>query len=171
MEPNPQKSEYTEGNPPEVKTAQADATKSPESKVDVNVDQPGTVAQLPANNQAKLPAAGQTTDQAWQEWVQPVFDFLSKLPAIISAFYYEYQQAIILIGLVIAGFITVYVTLAVLDAINDIPLLAPIFELVGIGYTIWFIARYLWKAESRQELAQEFDSLKGQLLGKDSTQS
>lgn len=163
MESNPQKSEYTESVAPEV-TVSTPALKEAQehSRVDVNVDEPGTVAQLPP--------ASSPTDQAWQEWVQPVLDFVAKLPGIISGFYYEYQQSILVVGLVLAGFITVYITLAVLDAINDIPLLAPIFELVGIGYTIWFIARYLWKAESRKELGVEFNSLKGQLLGKDSSQ-
>ncbi|HAG84389.1 MAG TPA: hypothetical protein DD379_18755 [Cyanobacteria bacterium UBA11162] len=164
MEPNPQQSEYTESTSPEVAAAQARAVKeAQEYKVDVNVDQAGAIAQLPP--------ASPTTDQALQEWVQPVFDFLAKLPALISGFYYEYQQGLIIFGLVIAGFVTVYVTLAVLDAINDIPLLQPIFELVGIGYTIWFVARYLWKAETRKELGQELNSLKGQLLGKDSLNS
>jgi len=56
----------------------------------------------------------------------------------------------------------------VLDSINDIPLLAPVFELVGIGYTAWFVYRYLLKVETRKELAQEFNSLKGEVVGQDS---
>lgn len=164
MEPNPQQSEYSDSTSAEVAAAQAKTIKeAQEHKVDVNIDQPGAIAQLPP--------ASRTTDQPLQEWVQPVFDFLAKLPGIISAFYYEYQQGLIIFGLVLAGLITVYVTLAVLDAINDIPLLQPIFELVGITYTIWFIARYLWKAESRKELGDELNSLKAQLLGRDSLDS
>lgn len=38
-------------------------------------------------------------------------------------------------------------------------------ELVGIGYTGWFVWRYLWKASTRQELFSEFDKLKSQVLG------
>jgi hypothetical protein len=60
--------------------------------------------------------------------------------------------------------------LAVLDAINDIPLLSPVFELVGIGYTAWFVYRYLLKVETRKELGEEFKSLKGQVVGKDSVE-
>lgn len=146
MEPNPQESVYTESS-------------AQEHKVDVNVDQPGAIAPFSSSKPAP--------DQPLQELLQPVLDFLSKLPGIISGFYYEYQSVLILIGLVVGGGISVYLTLAILDAINDIPLLAPIFELVGVGYTIWFIARYLWKAESRKELGKEFNSLKDQLLGKE----
>jgi hypothetical protein len=71
------------------------------------------------------------------------------------------------VGLLLSGIVTVKVTLAVLDAINDIPLLAPTFELVGIGYTAWFVYRYLLKVETRQELTEEFKALKGQVVGKD----
>jgi hypothetical protein len=67
--------------------------------------------------------------------------------------------------LLIAAAVTVKVVLAVLDALNDIPLLAPTFELIGIGYSAWFVNRYLLRAERRQELAQEVDTIKQQVLG------
>jgi hypothetical protein len=131
--------------------------------VDVNVDQPGAIT--------KLPPPEPSTDQPWQEWVQPVSEFLSKLPDYVGGFFYNYQQPLLSLGLILAGIITVKITLAVLDAINDIPLLAPVFELVGIGYTAWFVYRYLLKVESRKELATEFKALKGQVVGQDSLES
>jgi hypothetical protein len=127
--------------------------------IKVNVDQPGAITKLPSPNS--------TTDQAWQEWVQPVSEFLSKLPDYVGGFFSSYQKPLITLALILSGVITVKVTLAVLDAINDIPLLSPVFELVGIGYTAWFVYRYLLKVETRKELASEFDALKGQVVGKD----
>ena len=59
----------------------------------------------------------------------------------------------------------VKVVLAVIDALNDIPLLAPTFELVGIAYSAWFVNRYLLQASHRQELAQEIEKLKGKVVG------
>ncbi|MDY6785717.1 MAG: CAAD domain-containing protein [Cyanobacteriota bacterium] len=108
-----------------------------------------------------------TTDRPWQEWVQPVNDFLSKLPAYVTQFFSDYKQPLFTVGLFIVGLITVKVTLALLDAINDIPLLAPILELVGLGYTGWFVYRYLLKASDRRELIAEFNKLKLQILGSD----
>ena len=52
-----------------------------------------------------------------------------------------------------------------IDALNDVPLLAPTFELIGMGYTAWFVYRYLLKASTRQELVQEFKSYKEQVTG------
>lgn len=157
MEPNLQQSEYAESSSPE-----AVAAETPKPKIDVTVDHPGAITKLPPPNPS--------TDQPWQEWVQPVTDFLSKLPDYVGGFFSSYQQPLITLTLILSGIITVKVTLAVLDAINDIPLLAPVFELVGIGYTGWFVYRYLLKVETRKELAEEFKSLKGQVVGKDSVE-
>jgi hypothetical protein len=99
--------------------------------------------------------------------VQIASEFLSKLPDYVGDFFSSYQKPLLTVALIVTGGITVKVTLAVLDAINDVPLLAPVFELVGMGYTAWFVYRYLLKVETRKELANEFQSLKGQVVGKE----
>jgi len=38
--------------------------------------------------------------------------------------------------------------------------------LIGMGYTGWFVYRYLLKASNRQELLTEVDSFKEQVVGK-----
>lgn len=104
-------------------------------------------------------------DQPWQEYVDLALEYLARIPDYIGSFFADYKQPLTTIGLFIAGIITVKITLAVLDAINDIPLLAPILELVGLAYTSWFVYRYLWKASSREELLTEFEALKDQIVG------
>ncbi|MBW4654854.1 MAG: CAAD domain-containing protein [Kaiparowitsia implicata GSE-PSE-MK54-09C] len=91
--------------------------------------------------------------------------FLADLPDYLSGFFGEYRRPIVTIGLIVAAIITVKLTLAVLGSVNDVPLLAPTFELIGIGYSAWFIYRYLLKASNRKELASDFNSLKSQVLG------
>ena len=61
--------------------------------------------------------------------------------------------------------------MAVLDALNDIPLVAPTFELIGIGYSVWFVYRYLLKASTRQELTGEISTLKSQVMGRNVSDS
>jgi hypothetical protein len=112
--------------------------------------------------------AKSSSEQPWQEYVAPVLDSLSKLPDNISKIYSDYQQLIITLGLIFGGIVSVKITLAILDAINSIPLLSPMFELVGIGYTGWFVYRYLWKESTRQELIKELDSFKTQVMGRNS---
>jgi glutamyl-tRNA synthetase len=67
--------------------------------------------------------------------------------------------------LIISAIVTIKVLFAVVDALNDIPLLAPTFELIGIGYAAWFVYRYLLRASNRQELGQEFQAFFEQITG------
>jgi hypothetical protein len=112
--------------------------------------------------------AKSSTEQPWQEYVTPVMDTLSKLPDNVGKIFSEYQQPILTLGLIFGGIVSVKITLAILDAINSVPLLSPVFELVGIGYTGWFVYRYLLKESTRQELVKEIDSLKAQVMGRNS---
>ncbi|AUC62265.1 photosystem I subunit PsaP [Cyanobacterium sp. HL-69] len=112
---------------------------------------------------ASQPASG--AEQPWQEWVDVAVDFLSQVPEQLGNFFGEYKQPLTTVGLIVTAAITVYITLSVLDAIGNIPLLASILELVGLGYTAWFTTRYLLKASTREELFAEFNGLKKQILG------
>ena len=113
---------------------------------------------------AKLPPALQSEDQ-WRRIGAQVSAFLAELPEYLGQFFNEYKQPITTIALILAAIISVKVVLAVLEALNDIPLLSPTFELVGIGYSVWFVNRYLLKASNRQELSQELQGLKEQVVG------
>lgn len=90
------------------------------------------------------------------QWiVGQVVSFLSQLSENLGSFFGENQQLLINLGLIFGAIIAFRVSLAVIAAINEIPLVAPTFELVGIGYSIWFISRYLLNTSSRQELGQK----------------
>ncbi|MEM8637195.1 MAG: CAAD domain-containing protein [Cyanobacteria bacterium P01_G01_bin.54] len=123
-----------------------------------------TGAQTPLNTDPSgaITPAG---DDAWQDYLGPVSEFLKKLPGSLEKFYAEYKDIIVIVGIVFAAFITVKLTLALLSAINDLPLMAPIFEIIGIGYTVWFVYRYLLRVESRSELSKDLASLKSKIFG------
>jgi hypothetical protein len=110
----------------------------------------------------------ETQRDQFQDIKDQVVTIVSELPTYVSNFFAEYQKPIVTVGLIVAGGITIKVMLGVLDALNDLPLVAPFFELVGIGYTVWFVYRYMLKASDRQELLAEIASLKEQVVGKDS---
>jgi len=106
------------------------------------------------------------TNDQWKQVGEKISAFLADLPEYLTDFFGEYRRPIITISLILGALIAVKLLLAILDAINDIPLMSSLFELVGMGYSAWFIYRYVWKAENRQELASDFNSLKQQILGK-----
>lgn len=94
-----------------------------------------------------------------QEIVSRSYSFLVALPNFVGSFFNQYRQLITSIALIVGLAISLKVALAIIDALNDIPLVAPTLELVGIGYSIWFISRYLLMASKRQELVQQTQTL------------
>ena len=141
-----------ESNTPEVVEAQATTT-------GINTESAGTIT--PATTKPS-PADSQV-----QEYLNIGSKFLSQVFDYIKDFVDANQKSLVNLLLIFLGIVAVKVTLAVISAINDIPLLAPTFELVGLGYTGWFVYRYLLTKSSRQELVQEFESLKTQVVGQD----
>ncbi|XP_042062755.1 protein CURVATURE THYLAKOID 1A, chloroplastic-like [Salvia splendens] len=63
--------------------------------------------------------------------------------------------------------VAIWLTSTVVGAINRVPLLPKIMELVGLGYTVWFVYRYLLFKSSRKELSEEIESIKKKLSGTD----
>ncbi|MEG3847756.1 glutamate--tRNA ligase [Microcoleus sp. herbarium19] len=103
-----------------------------------------------------------------QQIKEQIISILSELPAYIGAFYQQYKSPLTVVGLILASIISLKVLLGIVDELNDIPLLAPTFELIGIGYTVWFVYRYLLRSSNRQQLGQEIQALKEQVFGKKS---
>ncbi|MCU0526356.1 MAG: CAAD domain-containing protein [Elainella sp. Prado103] len=106
-----------------------------------------------------------STNEQWKEIGEKVSDFLADLPAYLSDFFGEYRRPIITISLIIASLIAIKLLLAILGAINDLPIFSSLFELIGMGYSAWFVWRYLLKASTREQLATDFSALKEQVLG------
>lgn len=106
----------------------------------------------------------ETTDQA-KEILAKVASVLGDAPEYVVATFNEYKRPITVIGLVFGVLIAIKMAFAILSAINDIPVLAPTMELIGLVYTGWFIYRYLLKANSRSELLSNLGDVKDQITG------
>ena len=129
--------------------------------VGLNTESPGLSTEAPGAIAKPSPA-----DKPVQEWLEIGKDFLSKIYDYIGEFISDNEKLLVNLLLIFLAVIAVKVTLAILGAINDFPLLSPLFELIGLGYTAWFVYRYLWKESSRGELKEEFKALKSQVMGK-----
>ncbi|MFM7324516.1 MAG: CAAD domain-containing protein [Nodosilinea sp.] len=107
----------------------------------------------------------EATKQVQQVW-EKVSGLLGDLPDYVSEFFKQYRRPIVTVGLILAAILAVKIVLALLDAVDDIPLLAPSLELIGLFYTGWFLYRYLLKASNRQELLDDVSAIRDQILGK-----
>ena len=108
-----------------------------------------------------------TTDTAEQakEVLAKVASVLGDAPEYVVNTFNEYKRPITVIGLVLGALIGIKLVFAFLGAINDIPVIAPTMELIGLVYTGWFIYRYLLKAENRKELLSNLGDVKDQVTG------
>lgn len=61
--------------------------------------------------------------------------------------------------------VAVWLSSIIVGAINSVPLLPKIMELIGLGYTGWFVYRYLLFKSSRKELATDIEEIKKKITG------
>lgn len=114
---------------------------------------PKTVAHSP--NQA-------TQSEHWNQ----TFERLTALPNQVSNLAGQYHSQLKLVAGLVAALVVMRLALAVLEAINGIPLMQPFLELVGLGYLGWFAIQHLLTADSRQALSQTLKGWKAQFLGR-----
>ncbi|MBV8886140.1 MAG: CAAD domain-containing protein [Chroococcidiopsidaceae cyanobacterium CP_BM_RX_35] len=107
-----------------------------------------------ASSLSKLSSNPQIQEKWWWQLGTQLPVWLTQLPDNFGKIFNQYQQPIISIALILAAGISLKVVLAVIAALNELPLMAPTLKLVGIGYSIWFVNRYLLKSSTRQELSQ-----------------
>ncbi|RWR74969.1 protein CURVATURE THYLAKOID 1A, chloroplastic [Cinnamomum micranthum f. kanehirae] len=75
----------------------------------------------------------------------------------------ENKSTVILYGG--GAIVAVWLSSIVVGAVNSVPLLPKIMELVGLGYTGWFVYRYLLFKSSRKELVTDIEVLKKKIAG------
>lgn len=71
-----------------------------------------------------------------------ISNFLQQLPKKIVDFSKEYKLQVISFAVLVVMVVFLRFVLAVINALNQIPLASTIFEVIGIGYTTWFVSRY-----------------------------
>jgi hypothetical protein len=127
----------------------------PANPLGMNASTGGSIAKItPDLSTANLP-----------DWAKQASGILSELPAFFGKTYADNKGAVLSVGLLFGVIVGLKLTLAILSAVNEIPLLAPTFELVGIGYASWFVYRYLLQANTRKELTDEIASFKSEIFG------
>lgn len=141
----------------------AKSTEPVEVKVENSLAELKTEDALPVS---KMTPSNSSQDQQWQEFGKTASAFIDNLQRDTADFFNQYKQIFATLGWFLLAVITVKLILAALDALNDIPFLELILELIGLAYVAWFVVRYLLSAATRQELWSEINSFKEQVLGK-----
>ena len=142
----------------EIPTNEAQVeTKMETPPVDYNAENEAVVS--------KMHTTESPLGEQMQQYGKIASEYINKLPSYFTDFFNNYKGVLLTLGWIIAAFAGVKLLIALLGAINDIPLLALILELIGLVYTSWFVSRYLLSTANRQELSAEIKNLKDQFLG------
>ena len=131
---------------------------TPKSSADLSDPDSGVITKLSSSESGK-------SSEEWQKIAQQLNTFMQEFPGFLEEFWSNYKLPVTVFGLFLGIIVVLKVLFAVLGAINELPFLSPTFELIGIGYAGWFILRYLLRGSSRQELGDNINSVKDQVLG------
>lgn len=137
----------------------------PTAKNTAETELPTVEVKVQAADPATPSASSEEPKEQWRQAVDQVLKFVDTPPDYVTNFFTTYKRPLITVGLILAAFVSVKILFGLLDAINDIPLVAPTLELIGIAYSVWFIYRYLLGASNRQELLDQIQKLKNYIVG------
>jgi glutamyl-tRNA synthetase len=93
-------------------------------------------------------------------------DIFSNFPDYINQLYQEYQSQLQIVFFLALAILTVKLLASFVQALNRIPILSISFELIGIGYLLWFVYRYLLNQDNRQELLDKIEDIRTEIIGK-----
>lgn len=93
-----------------------------------------------------------------------------KAPDYLRESFNEYHRPLVVGGALITTLGFSSFLIKIIQQINDLPLVSPILELIGIGYTGWFLYRYVSSASGRQTLQKQLQTWTAEIFGTD-TQS
>ncbi|AFZ19503.1 hypothetical protein Mic7113_3785 [Allocoleopsis franciscana PCC 7113] len=136
-----------------------------EERVEVQAEAPIVEVKVEDNLMlSKMPSAKPAKEEQWLQFGEKTSDFITDVQNSVGDFFKQYQPLLASLGWILLALISAKLTLALLGAINDIPLVSVLLELIGLGYGIWFIYRYLLTAATRQELLGEIQNFKKQVF-------
>lgn len=93
------------------------------------------------------------------------FTSLRSLATDSQAFIQSNKSNLFTTGAALLVITNLVVIKGVLSALHAIPLLPSVMELVGVGYSVWFSARFLYSKSGRSELVDTFKGIRAEVLG------
>ncbi|PZV11322.1 MAG: hypothetical protein DCF20_19620 [Pseudanabaena sp.] len=108
-----------------------------------------------------------TANPSVDDTLQVSNDLLKQVKQLWEEYFGEGKKSNLTLAITIIATIPLLIaTSALLEFLNKLPLLPSVFELVGFGYSIWFVYRYLLLADTRKELVDGITAWKDKVFGK-----
>lgn len=110
------------------------------------------------------PETGSATESL-QTFQAKMTTFLADATTYTTTFFNNNRRLLTTLGWIVLAFLGVRLVFGALDALDDVPLVAPILELIGFVYVVRFVWHHLIRETDRQELLQRLNRAKSEVLG------
>jgi len=138
------------------------AAKSPAPETTKPATKPVVSAPEPAKSKTE-PSAEVALPQNTSQLTTEIWD---KVTATWQEYFGEGKKANVTLALTVIAIIPVLIAAStLLEFLDKLPILPSVFELVGFGYSIWFVYRYLLLANTRKELIDTITAWKNKVFG------
>ncbi len=102
---------------------------------------------------------------AWQRTVNAFLQFLNEPTRYFDNFFADYKKPVLSLSVLLGVAMTYKVLHSMLDAIADVPGLASIFQLIGLGYSVQFGVRKFLKGDRRDRAIAELQRMWTEVKG------
>ncbi len=107
----------------------------------------------------------------WQRLSNAISQFLDQPTHYFGSFFSDYKKPAFSLAILLGSLMTIKVLGSMLDAIDDLPGLAGLFQLVGVIYVVRFIAQKGYTAEKRDRAIAELNQVWAEVTGKPASQA
>ncbi len=118
---------------------------------------------------AGLPAAPKVTVETVKAEIKDFWVTLRPLLeepfTYLQRLYRDFRRPALTLTILAVGFVTLQVLSAVVSTLEQIPPLATLLKLTGIGYTFWFVTQNLLTVPKREATIARFGQIRREVLG------
>ncbi len=108
-------------------------------------------------------------DSALKQIIAPLWRFLDRPAYYFSSFFSDYKKPALSAGILLGVVMTYRVLDSMLAAIDDVPGLAGVFQLVGLIYVVRFGVKKVYSAEQRDRVITELKQAWAEIAGQEKT--
>ncbi len=107
----------------------------------------------------------QTEASVWEKVLDSVLQFLDQPTESVQIFFSDYKRPALSLAVILGTIMTYRVLDSMLDAVDELPGLRGLFQLVGLFYVGRLAARRLFRAEERQRAIAELQETWRKIVG------
>ena len=101
----------------------------------------------------------------WRRLSAAVVTFLEQPTRYFDNFFADYKKPVTTLAVLLGAAMTTKVLSSILDSINEVPGLEGLLQVIGLGYSVQFGWRKVFKAETRSRAATELNQAWSEIVG------